>query len=391
MNVLVVHNYYAIRGGEDAVFEQETKALKEMGVNISTYTRNNSETNTKSIVKKIKIILEILFPIRQSREINKLIKQNKIQLIHIHNVFPLITPVIYKIAYKNNIPVVQTLHNYRFICPNGLMFRKNEICTECIDKSLLSAVKNRCYKDSLLFSLLYVLLLKKYKKYIQQTTSIIGLQKFTLAKMSNFFKNSLHYIKPNGIEPHNIKRSESGKYFLFIGRLSNEKGILELVDFFNHNLNFKLKIIGTGQLENELRKRIISNNIELLGFKTGTEKNELICNASAIIIPSIWYENYPVVVVEAFSYGIPVIANKLGGLSAIVKDRYSGILIDKGDETALLEALDFLSDDKNRKDLGENAYKYFTENMTNEKTLNQLVKIYKKTLHNHKNNVRINK
>ena len=151
MTILAIHNYYQIKGGEDSVFDQETEALEKAGFNVIRYTKHNDETNNLSVIHKIKYFFSALYNFKTVKDIKKIIKNNQIDIAHIHNVFPLISPSVYNILAVNGIKIVQTLHNYRFLCPNGLFLRKNKICMLCKSGAYINCFFKKCYKNSLLY------------------------------------------------------------------------------------------------------------------------------------------------------------------------------------------------------------------------------------------------
>ena len=163
MNVLVVHNKYKQKGGEDVVVESETKLLKEMGYNVYTYIRSNEELNGMSFFQKICLPFTTIFSIKSYREVYKLIIENKIDILHVHNTLCVISPSVYYAGFKNKIPVFQTIHNFRFLCPSGLFLKDYKICTDCVDKGLHMALKGKCYRDSFFQTFTVVLMLKVHR------------------------------------------------------------------------------------------------------------------------------------------------------------------------------------------------------------------------------------
>src|SRR4030042_2357462 len=159
MTVLAIHNYYKHRGGEDAVFENETVYLEKNGYKVIKYIRNNNEIDDYSFLNKIKFFFKSFYNKETVKDLKKVLTLNKIDIAHVHNVFPLISPSVYYFLYSKKIKIVQTIHNFRFICPNGLFFTHNKICTRCINGNFLNCIILKCYKNSVVFSILYALVI----------------------------------------------------------------------------------------------------------------------------------------------------------------------------------------------------------------------------------------
>lgn len=384
MNILLIHNYYQIRGGEDAVFEDEKRALKEAGHSVVEYTRHNSELKG-TVFKKLFFFSQILFGFKVRRDLKKLLKKHPVDVAHVHNVFPLITPGVYGFLKKHTIKVVQTIHNYRFICPNGLMYnaKTGRICEDCLEGSPYLCYKRRCYKESALFSWLYSYLIKKYRKSFKiNIDRLIALTDFTRRMFIKAgYDPEKIVVKPNGMNDAGTKRRESRGYFLYLGRVSAEKGMEFLLDSFAAQPDYKLVVAGTGPLLEDVKSRYsTAANIEFTGFAAGEKKTGLFLHAQALIVPSIWYENYPISIVESFMYGIPVIGSQVGGIPFIIEHEGNGLLFEMNDRPGLIKQLEKASRPDVREQLGEKARSYFLANMVFSRTITRLEKIYQDVL-----------
>ena len=380
MNILVAHNYYIQRGGEDSVFENEIKALKDAGHNVIKYSRHNDETKKSGFIKRILFFFEAINSKKTIKDLKDIIKKNKIDIAHFHNTFPLISPSIYRFLRKNHIKIVQTIHNYRFLCPNGLFYTKNKICTLCKDGKYFNCVKNKCYKDSNIFSFLYYLIIKLNRKVFKNSINgFIALTEFTKnIFIESGFKKEKIYIKQNGFYDTQIKRMNSKGYFLFLGRLSQEKGIDFLLESFTKLPDFRLKIAGISDNINQLKEKYkYYQNIDFLGFVSGEQKDLLIAEAIALLVPSIWYENYPISIVEAFRSGIPVIGSNIGGIPYIITDNQNGYIFETNNFDDFRQNITNISNDLSlREKLGDNAREYFIKNMEFSKNIKILLDIY---------------
>ncbi|MBQ1999955.1 MAG: glycosyltransferase family 4 protein [Spirochaetales bacterium] len=332
MNILIVHNYYKIRGGEDVVFENEVEALKKKSsVNVFTYSVNNQETDG-GFFHKIIFLGKILSGNRRvSNEILKIIKDKKIDIVHFHNVFPLITPFVYRFLKKHsNVKIVQTIHNFRFVCPSGLLFHNGKICKSCLmTGNFKPCISTMCYRDSKLFSFLYSYLIKKTAISVRNDIDLcLTLNDFAKSILVQAgFKDDKIKVRGNSLpDIQECKRLE-GKHYLFIGRISQEKGLENAIKAFVKLPECDFMVAGTGPLYEELQEKYKDyQNIKFAGFTDGETKRDLFLNAKAVIIPSVLYENFPMVMIEAFRCGIPVISNAWGAIGGIATDNVNALL-----------------------------------------------------------------
>jgi len=380
MTVLAIHNYYKHSGGEDAVFENETEYLEKKGHKVIIYIRNNYEIDNYSFSNKIKFFFKTLYNRETAKDLKKILTLNKIDIAHVHNVFPLISPSVYHFLYREKIKIVQTFHNFRFICPNGLFFTHKKICTRCIKGNFLNCIIFGCYKNSIIFSILYALVIflnqGTFRKKITKYIALTQFAKDTFVKTG--FDEKKIYVKDNGFIDSKIKRKESRGYFLFLGRISFEKGIDFLLESFLKLPEINLIIAGTGDNLEYYKSKYSGKNIVFKGFVKGEEKNNLLKEACALIVPSIWYEIYPVSIIETFSFGVPVIASKVGGLPFIINEGENGLLFNVLDFNSFKKCVEKLKNYTDlRGKLGDNARNTFLNRMDMSKNIFKLIDIYK--------------
>lgn len=381
MNILIIHNYYSQRGGEDAVFENESKALENLGHNVIRYSRNNIEIDYYNFFKKITFIFSIFGNKKTVNDIKKIIDENNIEIAHIHNIFPLISTSVYKILKKNNIKIVQTIHNYRFFCINAFFYRNDKNCMLCAGGNYIFGLVFRCFKRSYILSALYSFIIalnqKIFRDYINGYISLTGFTKNLFTKYG--YKKEKFFIKDNGFIDNNIRRKKSAGYFLFLGRISREKGIIFLLDFFKEFNQYKLIIAGTGNNIENYKKSYNSSNIIFTGYIEGDRKNQLIQEAEALILPSVWYENYPVSIVESFCCGIPVIASNTGGIPYIIENGKNGFLFEVNNKVILKEKIDKIYRNNDLRDqMGNNARNTYLKKMEMHNNIKKLADIYEK-------------
>lgn len=333
-NILLVHNFYKVSGGEDTVFKNEKQMLIEKGNIVYEYTRDNSEIGSMNFIHKLLLPFTNIFSLKTYREVKKIIRGKKIDVVHVHNYNNLISPSIFYVCKKLNVPIVQTVHNFRMLCPNGLFFRVNEICEDCPNKGLKCAVKHKCYHNSKIqtFFIALALLMHRFTK-IYKYVNFIFLTDFNRNKFTEYnkklkcFDETKFYVKPHFVDEKdlsNLKCIKKKNQFIYVGRLSDEKGIMELVKLWKSVNNEKLIVCGNGPLEGTLKDYIKINklNIELLGFLDHKSILNKIEESKALIFPSKVYETFGLTIIESFFVGTPVISYNIGNSAIINKNGY---------------------------------------------------------------------
>ncbi len=352
MRVLLVHGAYQQFGGEDAVVRAEGELLERHGDEVLLYSRHNDETKTFNTFQKAAFFPQAVYSWKSSGEIADVVHSFRPDVAFVHNVYPLLSPSIYHKLHALGVPAVQVLHNFRPFCPNGLYYTQGQICEACRGGNYLNAVRKRCYKDSYTLSGLYALTLgsNRLAGMIDKVAGFICLTEFFKIKMLEAgVPDSKLFVRPNFVyAPPLSEVSDAGKYAIYMGRLSPEKGCWTLIHAFEQLPQVPLKILGTGPLEQELKDYVSQKgigNIQFLGFRSGDEKWQLLRNSLCLVVPSEWYENFPVTVLEGFMAAKPVIAARMGGLPYIVEDGQSGLLFDSGKVDQLAKQIQRMADD----------------------------------------------
>lgn len=338
-NILIVHNYYQISGGEDSVVVNEKRMLEDHGHKVTLYTRSNSELKEMSKIRKLLLPFFTVFNFRTYRDIRKIIKEQKIDIVHVHNTLTLVSASVYYAALSRKVPVVQTVHNFRLICPGATFYRNGHICEDCITYGLRCAVKHNCYRESRFQTLACVINTKIHRMTkIYEKINYICLTEFNKRKLLLLkqIKENRVFIKPNSVESMNIfipgdKRKDQ---FVFAGRLDKLKGIDMLLHVWKQMGEDapKLIICGTGTMEDWCKKFIKENriNAHLAGFMSNVEVRKLIATSKALILPTQCYEGFPISIVEAFSVGTPVICSDFGNAGSIVENGVCGYKFKNG-------------------------------------------------------------
>lgn len=302
-NILIVHNYYQIPGGEDTVVENEKRMLEEHGHKVILYTRNNAELKRMSKLRKLFLPVTTVFNPKSYKEIKQLIKKENIEVVHVHNTLNLVSPAVYYAAKAMKVPVVQTIHNFRLLCPGATFYRDGHICEDCVEHGLKCAVKHSCYRGSKAQTLACVL-----STWFHRMTGIYG--KISYICLTDFNRNKLLelkqvksdkvFVKPNFVESIGkyIPEDQRKNQFVFVGRLDKLKGIDTLFNAWEKlgERAPKLIVCGTGPME-EWCKKFLTNhkvNIEMKGFVSNIEARKLIAISRALILPTRWYEGFPI-------------------------------------------------------------------------------------------------
>lgn len=394
MKILIAHNRYQQVGGEDSVVQSEFELLKKFKEDVYLYERTNHEINSYSLSKKLGFVAEMNWSRKSYQEMKKVLKEFRPDVVHFHNIFFMISPSVFYACREENVPVVQSQHNFRLLCSNGLFFRDNRVCEECLPRSLWHGIIHRCYKNSLVITMLAVWMLERnWKKgtwkdlvdcYI--TATEFSRQKYIAGGISP----EKIRVKPHFLNASPKRREDLGNYALYVGRLSPEKGVRILLEAWRHIKDIPLKIMGSGPSHNALRSFTAEermDNVEFLGYLTQDQYADYMKKAKFIVVPSICYENFPRIVVEAYAFGVPILASRLGTMADLVKNKETGLLFEAGNAQDLREKAVWLARQENLlKTMGENAHKEFENKYTAEKNYAILTSIYQETIKNyHKN------
>lgn len=406
MNILQIDKYFYLKGGAETVFFNTIDLLKENGHNVvpfclksrknrqseySKYFVDFPELSESSTFTKIKNISNFFYNTDSVKKLDTLIQNERPDIAHIHLLFNGISVSILPLLKKHNIPIVMTVHDYRLICP-AYTFRngKEEICESCLkNKRYIQCFTNKCSKGNLTNSLLLSLdsyYREAFYNPLDYIDKFIFVSKFSQNK---HIEANLKY-KEKSVHLYNFtsdRRSdiESKKdYLLYIGRISEEKGIQTLIKAQQLVPNVDIKIVGTGPLLNDLKKNY--PNVSFLGFKEGKELEQLIKEAKFTIVPSEWYENNPLSVIESMMSGTPVIGSNIAGIPELIKDKQDGFLFQTRNYNNLAdiikEAISLSKEDYIK--MSDSAYKFAIENFSKEAHYKRLYEIYLETISKYK-------
>jgi glycosyltransferase involved in cell wall biosynthesis len=343
MRILVAHNCYKEPGGEDEVFRNEVALLRKAGFDVDEYLEDNHKIDEMSPVT-------LGFNTIWSRSTKLNLRQNlqkcRPDVVHFHNTFPLISPSAYAACAEMGTSVVQTLHNYRMLCPGATLFRDGKVCEDCLVKTVKwPAISHRCYRRSYLGSSVAATMLAVHsflKTWETRVHKFIALTEFSRAKfIEGGLSASKINVKPNftSLDPETTSRE--GEYALYVGRIVPEKGLRILLEAWKKlAVSIPLKSAGDGPMRKDLESEIVRlnlQNVHLLGRLPKSDIVKAMQEARFLIFPSLWFEGFPMTLVEAFATRLPVIASRLGSIAEIVQDGVTGLLFEPGNPIDLAE------------------------------------------------------
>lgn len=378
MKILVVHNAYQMRGGEDSVVEAEIALLRGAGYEVRLECVSNDDIS--GTMAAARAFIKAPYDPARARWIRDMVRRDNIAIVHVHNSFPRLTPAIHMGASAGGAAVVQTLHNYRLVCANALMLRDGQVCELCLHGRSWPALKYRCYRDSLpgTFAAVRTQWQMRAHRWQDSVDQFIALTGFAAGKfVDSGLPADRISVKPNfrAAAPTSPALRQG---FLFVGRLSPEKGVHVLLDAFRSLPNLCLTIIGDGPDAAVLRERAPCN-VTFTGPLSPEDVQAHMLRAVALVMPSVWYEGFPMTVVEAYASRLPVIASRIGSLAEIVRHSETGLLFEPGSADSLATMLRE-ADQLELARMGELSREMYEELYTPERNLEMLLAIYSKAL-----------
>lgn len=346
MNILMLHNSYQIRGGEDESFESECRMLSDFGHTVDVIHLSNHHVND---LRKTTVALRSIWSRPSYKLVDEALQKRKCDVLHVQNFFPLLSPAVYWAASKHKVPVVQTLRNYRLLCPNALFFRAGKVCEECTGSRLkLPGIAHGCYRNSRAGTLAVAAMSAAHDimgTWDHKVALYICLTNFARSKFVEAgWPADRLAVKGNFVYPDPGVGDGAGGFALFVGRLTPEKGISTLLTAWEKlDTRRKLTIVGEGPLAPLVREASVRmTNVEWLGPQNADVVKDLMGQASVLVFPSEWYETFGRVAIESFAKGTPVIASRIGAIGELVEDGYTGLLFRPGDALDLTRKLEYL-------------------------------------------------
>ena len=385
MKILLCHSYYQQPGGEDQSFEAEARLLESRGYEVRRYTQHNDTIENMS---RLAIVAKTFWNRSSHRELTRLLREFRPEVMHCTNNFPLISPSVYYAAKSQGVAVVQSLRNYRQLCPGGLLLRDDAVCEDCLGKWFaVSAVRHGCYRGSRMATAVVAGMTSLHRLLGTWSNAVdlyFTLSEFAKAKfVAAGWPADKIVVKPNFIDPDPGLGEGNGDYAVFVGRLSPEKGISTMLEAWRRlEKPIPLKILGDGPLASEVQQFSQAHpHVQLLGRRSLDEVLHIIGAARFLVMPSVWYETFGRTIIEAFAKGTPVIASRLGAMAELVEDGTTGLLFTPGDAADLVTKVQSLaSDSALRQRLGSAARMEYERHYTAEPNHQQLLDIYRRAL-----------
>jgi glycosyltransferase involved in cell wall biosynthesis len=387
MKVLMMHNRYVQSGGEDVAFEQDAGLLRDNGHDVYAVERTNTDINLPNLPSRAGLFASTVWSHSVYRQTRRIIRNFHPDVLHVHNFLPLVSPSVYYAAWHEDTPVVQSLHNYRLICPSATLFRDGRVCTDCVGHAPLPGVIHACYRGSPSASFAVATLLQTHRllRTWHRVDAYIAVSQFVKQTMiaSGVVPRERVHVKPNFVSCTATPRVGVGEFALFVGRLSIEKGLPTLlrawIDGGGGPMDFPLKLVGSGPLEGALREtaRAAGDRVEFLGAQPRQEVMRLMANARLVIAPSESWDSMPLVALEALAAGVPVVATTMGGFLESVEHEKTGLHVQPGNAPQLAHAARRLIEDVPLNvRMGSAARQVYLERYSAQPNYQRLIEIY---------------
>lgn len=381
MNVLMVHNHYLSPGGEDESTEAEERLLRDHGHQVDSLREFNQNIQN---IGRLKTAARTIWSAPAYRLVREKMRQRNYDVMHVQNFFPLFSPSIYYAARSERVPIVQTLRNYRLLCPKASFFRDGKVCEDCTEGAIpWPSIVHACYRGSRAGTAVVASMLTAHRLLRTWSSAVdvfVALTEFSKQKfVEGHLPESKILVKPNFVYPDLSVGDGGGKYCVFVGRLAPEKGIETLLKAWQSvDKNIVLKIIGDGPLAREVADAALKTcNVEWLGQRKKEEIHLLVARACCLIFPSEWYEGMPRTVIEAFAVGTPVLAANIGAMKEMIRDGENGIFFEAGDGCSLGVAVArFVNDPSRMLRMRRSARADFESKYTAQRNLPLLLNVY---------------
>lgn len=379
--VLVVHNRYLQRGGEDSVVDSEVQLLRNHGHSVELFERSSKALSSSPLVMTTKLVWNA----QLRREVADTLARFKPDVVHVHNTFPLISPAVYWAADEAGVPVVQTLHNFRLMCLNALFLREEKVCEDCMGRPPWRGAARGCYRGSRAASAALAGMLTIHRAlgtYRDKVARYIALNEFCRSKfIAGGLPSERVTVKPNFVDfaaPQPAPRAG----LLFVGRLSAEKGLATLARAMALNPDARMRVAGDGP---DARALDGLAGVTKLGCLSAEGVHQEMSRAAALVVPSIWYETFGLVVIEAFACSTPAIVSRIGALAELVRDGETGLLFEPGNPHDLADKLAWAqAHPEQMAAMGRNAREEYVARFSAEVNYRRLLEIYDGVLAGHR-------
>ncbi|MDQ1015651.1 glycosyltransferase [Streptomyces afghaniensis] len=388
MHVLVVHNRYASAqpSGENRVVDQEVALLREAGHRVGVFERRSDDIAGLSLPGKAALPLLVPWNPAVRAELAARLRSERPDVVHVHNVFPLLSPAVLAACADAGVPAVATLHNYTQVCPPGTLQRDGRPCTECVGATPLPAVRHGCYRGSRLATVPLAVSLsvnrRRWWSGVERFLCISAAQRDVLVRAGMPAERLV--VKHNFVPDPDARRAGAGEHLLFLGRLAQAKGVRLLMAAWDEiaaggGVGVPLVIAGTGPLEREVTAWAAGrDDVRYVGLLDPAECQKTVARSVAVVAPSTWLEAFGLVVVEAMAAGVPVVAAGHGAFVELVEDGVTGLLHQPGDSVSLASRIRRIAaDEALGREMGQAARRRYEQGFSPAVGLERLVEEYR--------------
>lgn len=380
MNILLAHNRYVNPGGEDAVFAAESSLLRQSGHRVVEYVAENEDRPGGT---GLAVAGRAVWSRASFRELRALLRAHRVDVAHFHNTFYMISPSAYYACREAGVPVVQTLHNFRLVCPAATLYRGGAVCQDCVGKAVAwPGILHACYHGSRAQTAAVAAVHAVHRARGTWRAAISAYIVLTASIRDLFLRGGLPaaklHVKPNFVAPDPGMRAGEGDYALFVGRLTPEKGLRTLLAAWRMIEGIPLKLVGDGPMQTMVAEAARSvHDLEYLGRLEHAEVIRLLKGARFLVFPSEWYEGFPLILGEAMACGVPVIAADIGAGADLIEDGVAGLHFKPADARDLASRVKWAWGQTGRmREMGAAARQGYLERYTPERNYARLMEIY---------------
>lgn len=387
-----MHNSYQQPGGEDAAFRNECRLLREAGHEVVEYVRSNHDVSHYVSVRQLALAKRTIWASDTREEFRRLLFREKPEIVHVHNTFVMVSPSIYWACRDAQVPVIQTLHNYRLICPGAILFRDGQICEECLDHGVWQSVLYGCYRKSRPSTAIVAAMIATHRflgTWSRMIDYYLVLTEFARRK---FISGGIHpekiLVKPNFVYPDPGDSNGERSYALFVGRLSPEKGLPTLLAAWARlGISIPLHIIGDGPLRAELEEYVRQSHLSSVRFLGSLERDQVVAamkGAFCLFFPTQCYEGLPMTLIEAFACGTPVIASRMGSTQDLISNGSTGLHFTPGDPEDLANKTEWAwTHPGEMAEMGKQARQEYEAKYTSARNYKMLMEVYGRAIQHH--------